>query len=104
MRRSIATRSSLQMSVLSILGVALIALFGYHCVWMWQDIRHQETLERAANAVEQVLAAAREAIVDARFLDDYASGAEQAGTVRSLLTYDGDAGSGELEARLAQFR
>ncbi|MFP5482133.1 MAG: ATP-binding protein [Gammaproteobacteria bacterium] len=56
MRRSIATRSSLQMSVLSILGVALIALFGYHCVWMWQDIRHQETLERAATAVEQVLA------------------------------------------------
>lgn len=56
MRRSIARRSSLQMSVLSILGVALIATFGYHCVWMWQEVRHQETLERAASAVEQVLA------------------------------------------------
>lgn len=55
MRRSIARRSSLQMSILSILGVGLIAVFGYHCVWMWQEVRHQESLERAATAVEQVL-------------------------------------------------
>jgi two-component system heavy metal sensor histidine kinase CusS len=56
MRRSIARRSSFQMSILSIVGVGLIAVFGYHCVWMWQEVRHQETLERAATAVEQVLA------------------------------------------------
>lgn len=56
MRRSIARRSSFQMSILSIVGVALIAVFGYHCVWMWQEVRHQESLERAANAMEQVLA------------------------------------------------
>jgi len=41
------------------------------------------------------------AIVDARSLDDYRAGAGQAGTVRSLLIYDGDAGTGELERRLA---
>ena len=40
------------------------------------------------------------AIVDGRFLDDYRAGAEQAGTVRSLLVYDGDSGAGELEQRL----
>ena len=41
------------------------------------------------------------AIVDSRTLDDFQAGAEQAGTVRSLLTYDGDLGTGELERRLA---
>ena len=41
------------------------------------------------------------AIVDSRSLDDFRAGADQAGTVRSLLTYDGDLGSGELERRLA---
>jgi len=41
------------------------------------------------------------AIVDSRCLEDYAAGAAQAGTVRSLLIYDGDAGTGELERRLA---
>ncbi len=40
------------------------------------------------------------AIVDSRSLDDYRVGAEQAGTVRSLVTYDGDFGTGELERRL----
>jgi 2-aminobenzoate-CoA ligase len=40
------------------------------------------------------------AIVDARCLEDYEAGAAQAGTVRSLVTYDGDSGTGELEARL----
>ena len=40
------------------------------------------------------------AIVDSRTLDDYSAGADQARTVRSLLTYDGDSGSGELERRL----
>jgi 2-aminobenzoate-CoA ligase len=40
------------------------------------------------------------ALVDSRSLEDYRAGAAQAGTVRSLLTYDGDSGTGELEARL----
>ena len=40
------------------------------------------------------------AIVDARCLDDFTPAAAQAGTVRSLLTYQGDDGTGELEARL----
>lgn len=40
------------------------------------------------------------AIVDARCLEDYIEGAAQAGTVTSLLTYDGDKGSGDLEVRL----
>ena len=40
------------------------------------------------------------AMVDSRTLEDYRAGAGQAGTVRSLLTYDGDAGTGELERRL----
>ena len=42
------------------------------------------------------------AIVDSRALADYESGAAQAGTVRSLVTYDGDAGTGELERRLRE--
>jgi 2-aminobenzoate-CoA ligase len=40
------------------------------------------------------------AIVDGRCLEDYDAGARHAGTVRSLLTYEGDAGTGELERRL----
>ena len=40
------------------------------------------------------------AIVDSRFIGDFRQGAEQAGTVRSLVKYDGDYGHGELEARL----
>ncbi|WP_170303912.1 AMP-binding protein [Sphingosinicella humi] len=40
------------------------------------------------------------AIVDARCLADYTPAAEKTGLVRSLLTYDGDAGTGELERRL----
>jgi 2-aminobenzoate-CoA ligase len=40
------------------------------------------------------------AIVDDRCLEDYETGAAQAGTVRSLLTYHGDAGGGDLERRL----
>jgi 2-aminobenzoate-CoA ligase len=40
------------------------------------------------------------AIVDARFIGDYRQGADEAGTVRSLLRYDGDHGRGELETRL----
>ena len=42
------------------------------------------------------------AIVDSRCRGDYAAGAAEAGTVRSLLTYDGDAGTGALEARLEE--
>jgi 2-aminobenzoate-CoA ligase len=40
------------------------------------------------------------AIVDDRCLDDYHPGAEQAGGVRSLLTYHGDQGGGALDRRL----
>ncbi|WP_324749502.1 AMP-binding protein [Sphingomonas sp. LY54] len=40
------------------------------------------------------------AIVDSRFIGDFRQGAEQAGTLRSLLRYDGDHGKGELETRL----
>jgi 2-aminobenzoate-CoA ligase len=40
------------------------------------------------------------AIVDDRCLDDFEAGAAQAGTVRSLLTYHGDIGGGDLERRL----
>ncbi|MGZ8350109.1 MAG: AMP-binding protein, partial [Allosphingosinicella sp.] len=40
------------------------------------------------------------AIIDSRTLDDYREGAARAGTVRSLLAYDGDAGTGALEQRL----
>ena len=40
------------------------------------------------------------AIVDSRFIGDFRQAAEQAGTVRSLLRYDGDYGQGELETRL----
>ncbi|HEY5711585.1 MAG TPA: AMP-binding protein [Allosphingosinicella sp.] len=42
------------------------------------------------------------AIVDSRFREDFDAAAEQAETVRSVLTYDGDAGSGALEARLKE--
>jgi 2-aminobenzoate-CoA ligase len=40
------------------------------------------------------------ALVDSRFIGDFRQGAEQAGTIRSLLRYDGDYGKGELETRL----
>ena len=42
------------------------------------------------------------AIVDSRCLDDYQAGAARAGTVGSLLTYDGDSGSGSLERKLGE--
>jgi 2-aminobenzoate-CoA ligase len=41
------------------------------------------------------------AIVDSRYIGDFREGADQAGTVRSVLRYDGDYGKGELEGRLA---
>jgi 2-aminobenzoate-CoA ligase len=44
------------------------------------------------------------AIVDSRYVGDYRQGAEMAGTVRSLLRYDGDHGKGELERRVAGVR
>lgn len=56
MRRSIVRRSSLQMSILSILGVGIIAIISYQAICMWQDMRHQDTLDRAASSIEQVLA------------------------------------------------
>ncbi|HEY0113497.1 MAG TPA: AMP-binding protein [Allosphingosinicella sp.] len=40
------------------------------------------------------------AIVDQRFLEDFAAAAASTGLVRSLITYAGDAGGGELERRL----
>jgi 2-aminobenzoate-CoA ligase len=40
------------------------------------------------------------AIVDSRFIGDFRQGAEAAGTLRSLLRYDGDHGKGEMETRL----
>jgi 2-aminobenzoate-CoA ligase len=40
------------------------------------------------------------AIVDSRFIGDFREGAAEAGTVRSLLRYDGDYGRGELENRI----
>jgi 2-aminobenzoate-CoA ligase len=40
------------------------------------------------------------AIVDSRYIGDFREGATAAGTVRSLLRYDGDHGRGELETRL----
>jgi len=42
------------------------------------------------------------AIVDARCLDDFMAAADSTGLVRSLLIYEGDAGGGALEARLAR--
>jgi 2-aminobenzoate-CoA ligase len=44
------------------------------------------------------------AIVDSRYIGDYRQGADEAGTVRSLLRYDGDHGQGELERRIAGIR
>lgn len=41
------------------------------------------------------------AIVDSRYIGDFRQGADEAGTVRSLLRYDGDYRKGELETRLA---
>jgi 2-aminobenzoate-CoA ligase len=40
------------------------------------------------------------ALVDARCMNDFTAAAEQAGTVRSLVTYQGDEGGGEFEQRL----
>jgi 2-aminobenzoate-CoA ligase len=40
------------------------------------------------------------AIVDSRFIGDFRQGAEQTGTLKSLLCYDGDKGGGDLETRL----
>ena len=47
-------------------------------------------------------AAISHAVVDKACLADFAAAAEATGTVRSLLTYRGDAGGGALEARLAR--
>jgi 2-aminobenzoate-CoA ligase len=47
-------------------------------------------------------AQATHAIVDDHSLQDYLPGAGQAGTVRSLLTYHGDLGGGELERRIGR--
>ena len=44
------------------------------------------------------------AIVDTRTLEDYLAGAERTGTVRSLLAYDGDGGSGDAVAGRARHR
>lgn len=53
--RSIARRSSLQMSLLSIQGVGIIAIISYLAIYLWQDVHHREILHRAADSIEQVL-------------------------------------------------
>ena len=55
-----------------------------------------------AGEVETILRQAeiRHAIVDSRCLNDFEAAAAATGTVASLLTYDGDAGTGALERRL----
>ncbi|HEX8192303.1 MAG TPA: AMP-binding protein, partial [Allosphingosinicella sp.] len=40
------------------------------------------------------------AIVDSRYIGDFRQAAEQAGTVHSVVKYDGDYGRGELETRI----
>jgi 2-aminobenzoate-CoA ligase len=40
------------------------------------------------------------AIVDSRYIGDFRQAAEQAGTIRSIVKYDGDYGQGELETRI----
>lgn len=44
------------MSILSTLGVGIIAIISFQAICMWQDMRHQDTLSRAASSIEQVLA------------------------------------------------
>ncbi|MCR2747284.1 ATP-binding protein [Limnobacter parvus] len=44
------------MSILSILGVGIIAVISYQAICMWQDMRQQDTLDRAASSIEQILA------------------------------------------------
>ncbi|HEX4916700.1 MAG TPA: ATP-binding protein [Limnobacter sp.] len=61
-RHSIARRSALLMSLLSLFGVGMIAVFSYQAICMYQDVRHQETLDRAAVAIEQVLARQQELV------------------------------------------
>lgn len=58
-------------------------------------------LRRAEIATILTRAEISHAIVDDRCLDDYHPAAAEAGTVRSLLTYHGDAGGGALENRIA---
>jgi 2-aminobenzoate-CoA ligase len=55
-----------------------------------------------AGEIETIIERARisHAIVDARFLDDYRTAQQRTNVIRSLLTYDGDSGGGDLEARL----
>ena len=55
-RHSMAWRSALQMSIFSTLGVAMIAIISFQAIHMWQDMRHQDTMTRAALSIEQVLA------------------------------------------------
>ena len=56
-----------------------------------------------AREIETVLARSRvsHAVVDSRYLADFSEAAGSATTLRSLLTYGGDAGTGALERRLA---
>jgi len=44
------------------------------------------------------------AIVDSRYIGDFRQGADEAGTICSLLRYDGDHGKGELETRLGKVK
>jgi len=57
-----------------------------------------------AGEIATILERARvsHAVVDARCLEDFTPAAAQAGTLRSLITYQGDQGGGALEGRLAR--
>jgi two-component system, OmpR family, heavy metal sensor histidine kinase CusS len=55
MNFSMARRASLQISLLSLLGVVVIAAFAYQSIWMWQQMRHHDAIEQATLAAEQVL-------------------------------------------------
>ncbi|MDH4395033.1 MAG: ATP-binding protein [Limnobacter sp.] len=55
MKFSMARRASLQISLLSMVGVVVIAAFAYQSIWMWQQMRHHDAIEQATLAAEQVL-------------------------------------------------
>lgn len=55
MKFSMARRASVQISLLSMVGVVVIAAFAYQSIWMWQKMRHHEAIEQATLAAEQIL-------------------------------------------------
>lgn len=55
MKFSMARRASVQISLLSMVGVVVIAAFAYQSIWMWQKMRHHAAIEQATLAAEQIL-------------------------------------------------